>query len=132
MTLATPDHEPSRRAPPGVIDPAGVARREAALIEVVRQHPGATLLELVEAAGGSRGAIVDRLRRLAARGAVEKIAGGGWRLAEGEPVAPEFELEPEADRPEPEPAPAHPRWIRNVNDYLRVESDVRDRPMRFG
>ena len=38
----------------------------------------------------------------------------------------------DALRDRPAPAPAHPRWIRNVNDYLRVESDVRDRPIRFG
>jgi hypothetical protein len=68
------------RAPIGVIDPLGVARREAALIEVLRARPGATLPEIAEVAEGSRGAVIDRLKRLAARGAVVKIA-GHWRLA---------------------------------------------------
>ena len=72
-------------APIGVVDPAGVARREAALLEVLRTRPGAALGAIAEAAGHTRSATADRLRRLAARGAVVKVA-GRWRLAGEEPV----------------------------------------------
>jgi hypothetical protein len=46
MTLAAPLCPPR-----GVIDPVGVARREAALIEALRARPGAALGEIAEAAG---------------------------------------------------------------------------------
>ena len=113
MTLATPDLQTPLRAPPGVIDPAGVARREAALIEVLRARPGAALHAIADAAGHTRSATADRLRRLAARGAVVKVA-GRWRLA-GEEVD-----EPgEAAMPEPEPEDLS-RWLRPISRYLRV------------
>jgi DNA-binding MarR family transcriptional regulator len=75
MTLAT-----LLRAPRGVVDPIGVARRELALIEALRARPGAALGEIAKAAEHTRSATADRLRRLAARGAVVKVA-GRWRLA---------------------------------------------------
>lgn len=46
MTLAT-----VARAPTGVVDPVGVARRELALIEALRARPGAALGAIAEAAG---------------------------------------------------------------------------------
>ena len=107
MTLATPDLQTLRRAPPGVIDPLGVAARELALIEVLRAGPGAALAVIAEAAGHKRSTTADRLRRLADRGAVVKVA-GRWRLAEGEPDSP---VEPTASKPEPE---ALSRWVRPI------------------
>jgi hypothetical protein len=86
MTLA--ELPPPWRAPIGVVDPLGVARRELALIEVLRARPGAALVEIAEAAGHTRSATADRLRRLAARGAVVKVA-GRWRLAGEEPDEPD-------------------------------------------
>jgi hypothetical protein len=80
MTLATPDLQPPLCPPRGVVDPIGVARREAALIEALRARPGATLNEIAEAAGHKRSATADRLRRLAGRGEVVRID-GRWRLA---------------------------------------------------
>jgi hypothetical protein len=72
------------------------------------------------------------LRQLARRGIVEKDATGRWRLTEEEPEPyDDVSVTPEAERLEPEPG-AQSRWIRNVNDYGRVESDIRDRPMRYG
>ena len=113
MTLATPDHEPPRRAPIGVIDPLAVARREAALIEALRARPGAALGEIAQAAGHTRSATADRLRRLAARGAVIKVA-GRWRLAGEEPDEPD-----EAATPKPEPEDPS-RWVRPISRYLRA------------
>ena len=112
MTLAT-----LPRAPPGVIDPLGVARREAALVEALRARPGAALGEIAEATGHNRSAIADRLRRLAARGAVVKVA-GRWRLAGEKPDEPD-----EAATPDPEPEDPS-RWVRPISSYLRqVTSD---------
>ena len=110
MTLAA-----VARAPPGVIDPIAVARREAALLQVVRAHPDATLPEIAEVAEGSRGAVIDRLKRLAARGAVVRVA-GRWRLAGEEPDSP---VEPAALEPEPEPEDLS-RWVRPIGRYLRA------------
>ena len=110
MTLAT-----LPRAPPGVIDPLGVARREAALVEALRARPGAALGEIAEAAGHTRSATADRLRRLAARGAVVKLA-GRWRLAGEEPVPTDSPVEPVALEAEPEDPS---RWVRPIGRYLR-------------
>jgi MarR family len=113
MTLATPDPEPPRRAPVGVIDPIGVARREAALLAVLRARPGAALGEIAEAAGHTRSAAGERLRRLMRRGEVVKVA-GRWRLAGEEPDEPD---EPAAPELEPEDAG---RWVRPIGRYLRI------------
>jgi hypothetical protein len=105
MTLAAPLCPPR-----GVIDPIGVARREVALLQVVCAHPGATLPEIVKIAEGSRGAVIDRLKRLAARGAVVKV-GGRWRLVGEEPEEPA-----EAALPNPEPEDPS-RWVRPIGRY---------------
>jgi hypothetical protein len=121
MTLATPDLQPLQRAPIGVIDPLGVARREAALIEALRARPGAALTALADAAGHTRSATADRLRRLAARGAVEKVA-GRWRLAGEEPAptgGPGESAAQEVERLEPEPEDPS-RWVRPIGRYLRA------------
>jgi transcriptional antiterminator RfaH len=108
MTLAT-----LLRAPRGVVDPIGVARRELALIEALRARPGAALGEIAKAAEHTRSATADRLRRLAARGAVVKVA-GRWRLAGEEPDEPD-----EAALPKLEPADPS-RWVRPIGRYLRI------------
>jgi hypothetical protein len=108
MTLAT-----LLRAPRGVVDPIGVARRELALIEALRARPGAALGEIAKAAEHTRSANADRLRRLAARGAVVKVA-GRWRLAGEEPDEPD-----EAALPKLEPADPS-RWVRPIGRYLRI------------
>ena len=113
MTLATLDPPPSLRAPIGVVDPLGVARRELALIEVLRARPGAALGVIAHAAGHTRSATADRLRRLAARGEVVKIA-DGWRIAGEEPDEPD-----EAAMPKPEPEDPS-RWVRPIGRYLRA------------
>ena len=118
MTLATLDLQPPRRVPPGVVDPIAVARREAALIEALRARPGAALGAIANAAGHTRSATADRLRRLAARGAVVKVA-GRWRLAGEEPDEPDEPAAPEAERLEPEPG-AQSRWVRPIGRYLRA------------
>ena len=101
----------------GVANPVEVLAREAALLEIVRSHPGASTVEIIRAAEGSRGATADRLRRLAARGAIERIA-GRWRVArEDEPGQPKSE--PVA--PEPEPA-ARSGWIKTISAYERKET----------
>ena len=46
-------------------------------------------------------------------------------------------IEPEADRAKPvlrqaQDAPVHARWVKNIDSYVRIDSDARDRPMRFG
>jgi hypothetical protein len=112
MTLAAPLCPPR-----GVIDPVGVARREVALIEALRTRPGAALGALAEAAGHTRSATADRLRRLAVRGAVVRID-GRWRLAGEEPEPDEAAtqnpraLDPGAEDPS--------RWVRPIGRYLRA------------
>ena len=107
MTLAAPLCPPR-----GVVDPIGVARREAALIEVLRARPGASLGEIAGAAGHKRSATADRLKRLAARGEVVKID-GRWRLAGEEPDEPD---EPAMTEAEPEDLS---RWVLPIGRYLR-------------
>jgi hypothetical protein len=126
MTLAPPLCPPR-----GVVDPVGVARREAALLQVVRAHPGATLSEITEIVEGRRGAVIDRLKRLAARGAVERVA-GRWRIVgeedEPEPIASKPELQP--IKPEPEPG-AQSRWVKSLACYERKETTVVE-GLRYG
>jgi DNA-binding Lrp family transcriptional regulator len=122
MTLA--ELPPPWRAPIGVVDPLGVARRELALIEVLRARPGAALVEIAEAAGHTRSATADRLRRLAARGAVVKVA-ARWRLAGEEPDEPDAiggaDLSVPSNAAAPEPEPEDPsRWVRPISRYLRA------------
>jgi hypothetical protein len=121
MTLAAPLC-PLR----GVVDPGVVARREAALIEALRVRPGAALGEIVEAAGHKRSATADRLRRLAARGAVVRIA-GRWRIV-GEEDEPE--PQPELQPIEPEPC-AQSRWVKPLSCYERKETTVVE-GLRYG
>ena len=112
MTLAT-----VVRAPTGVVDPVGVARRELALIETLRTRPGAALGAIAEAAGHKRSATADRLRRLAVRGAVVRVA-GRWRVAGDAPIEPEPEFEENPQRAAYLPS----RWVRPISHYVRIET----------
>lgn len=103
---------------------AEVVAKESALLEALRGHPGASAAELAKQEG--RPSTGDRLRRLASRGAVERVSHGRWRIA-GEP-----EAEPQR-APPAEPEPDDPRrWIRNVNRYVRDSSGEAFHVARFG
>ena len=100
-----------------IVDPINVARKERRLLEALRNHPGATAAVLAEAARDNRAATVERLTRLAVRGAVERVAAGRWGLVDEEPDEPE--LDPRA----PDPGAEDPsRWVRPIGRYLRVET----------
>lgn len=57
---------------------------EQKLIAAMKTHPDLTERALANAADMSRSSAGERLRRLAAAGAVEKGPGGRWRLTRGE------------------------------------------------
>jgi hypothetical protein len=68
----------SPRLPKGPPFNARVADRR--LLAAMRDNPGLSVAALANAAGSSRTAIGERLRRLAAQGAIEKDPAGRWRL----------------------------------------------------
>jgi hypothetical protein len=67
--------------------PTSAKATDRKLIEAMRDNPGLTVVALANAARSSRSATGDRLRRLAASGAIEKDAAGRWRLV-GEKAGP--------------------------------------------
>jgi DNA-binding GntR family transcriptional regulator len=81
-------HFDRRESPPP--RPANGADRQATaffdrqLIEAMRSAPGASVSALGAALGVGRGAIISRVRRLAARGLVRKCRDDHWRVAERE------------------------------------------------
>lgn len=76
--------------------PAAAKAAEQRLLTAMRESPGLSANALANAAGASRSTTGERLRRLAARGAIAKDGAGRWRLA-GE------EASPPAGGPEPRP-----------------------------
>jgi hypothetical protein len=54
---------------------------ERRLLEAMRESPGLSVVALAKAASAGRSAAGERLRQLAARGAIEKDADGRWRIA---------------------------------------------------
>jgi hypothetical protein len=62
-----------------------VKAAERKLLEVMRASSDLTVAALAEASHAGRSATGDRLRRLAARGAVEKDGNGRWKLKKQEP-----------------------------------------------
>ena len=72
----------ARRAKPS---PGQAAEQK--LLAAMRDNPGLSVIALANAAGGSRSAAGERLRQLAARGAIEKDSAGHWRLV-GEAARP--------------------------------------------
>jgi hypothetical protein len=74
---------------------------ERKLLEAMRDNPGLPVIALANAAGSSRSATGERLRQLAARGAVEKDATGRWKLKREESRPPAQGKEPGPQRPSP-------------------------------
>jgi hypothetical protein len=74
---------------------AGKARRgrsplsgkaaERKLLEAMRESPGLSVAALAKAVSAGRSTTGERLRQLAARGAIDKDADGRWRMAGEEP-----------------------------------------------
>jgi hypothetical protein len=117
MMLASPDHEPPRRAPIGVTDPLAVARREGG----AHRSPSRTSWSGLgrDSRSGRAQTIGDR-RPAATVGRSRRGREGcrPMRLAGEEPEEPD-----EATMPKPEPEDPS-RWIRPIPRYLRqVTSD---------
>ena len=72
---ATPDNALSKRT------------AELRLLEAMRASPGSSVSGPAKAAAANRASTRERLQQLAARGKVEKDAGGLWRLKAEEPEA---------------------------------------------
>jgi hypothetical protein len=64
------------------------ATRERALLEVMRDHPEAGVVQWVKATRCDKSAVSMRLGRLAKRGIVERDGNGRWRLAGVNPTMP--------------------------------------------
>jgi hypothetical protein len=64
------------------------AAREQALLEAMRDHPEAGVVQWAKATRCDKSAVSMRLGRLAKRGAVERDHNGRWRLAGGNPTMP--------------------------------------------
>ena len=82
-------------------NPAHARAAERRLLAAMRDHPGASVEKLAEAAGAGRSTCGERLRRLAAQELIEKDANGHWRVKAEEP-------RPSAPREEPRPTMASP------------------------
>jgi hypothetical protein len=75
---------------------------ERKLLGALRDNPNLSERAVANAAGVSRATAAERLRALADRGAIEKGAGGRWRL-KGEETARQ---PAQGDQPDPPPAPS--------------------------
>ena len=65
-----------------------VSAREQALLEAMRDHPEAGVVQRAKATCCDKSAVSMRLGRLAKRGVVERDGNGRWRLAEANPTMP--------------------------------------------
>jgi hypothetical protein len=70
---------------PGVEESAA---RERALLEAMRDHPEAGVVQWAKATRCDKSVVSMRLGRLAKRGVVERDGNGRWRLAGGNPTMP--------------------------------------------
>jgi hypothetical protein len=70
---------------PGVEESAA---RERALLEAMRNHPEAGVVQWAKTTRCDKSAVSMRLGRLAKRGVVERDGNGRWRLAEANPTMP--------------------------------------------
>jgi hypothetical protein len=70
---------------PGVEESAA---RERALLEAMRDHPEAGVVQWAKATRCDKSAVSMRLGRLAKRGVVERDGNGRWRLAGANPTMP--------------------------------------------
>ena len=64
------------------------AAREQALLEAMRDHPEAGVVQWAKATHCDKSAVSMRLGRLAKRGVVERDGNGRWRLAAANPTMP--------------------------------------------
>jgi hypothetical protein len=64
------------------------AARERALLEAMRDHPEAGVVQWAKATRCDKSAVSMRLGRLAKRGVVERDGNGRWRLAGANPTMP--------------------------------------------
>jgi hypothetical protein len=85
---ATPGNGPDTHPPPGAATPAKARPSEALakdkeqkLLAAIQANPGLSATALARASAAAKATVQDRLKRLAARGAIEQDAGGRWRLA---------------------------------------------------
>ena len=75
--------------PPGFKPREGESEaRERALLEAMRDHPEAGVVQWAKTTHCDRSGVSMRLGRLAKRGAVERDGNGRWRLAEANPTTP--------------------------------------------
>ena len=65
-----------------------LAARELALLEAMRDHPEAGVVQWAKATRCDKSAVSMRLGRLAKRGTVERDGSGRWRLAGANPTTP--------------------------------------------
>jgi hypothetical protein len=82
----TPRSRSSRRH--GVQPTVESAAREQALLEAMRDHPEAGVVQWAKATHCDKSAVSMRLGRLAKRGIVERDGAGRWRLAGANPTMP--------------------------------------------
>jgi hypothetical protein len=73
-----PPAKAERRALPTAADARAAERK---VLAAMTAHQGATVATLAQAVGAGRSSTGERLRGLAARGAIEKDGDGHWRLA---------------------------------------------------
>jgi hypothetical protein len=64
------------------------AAREQALLDAMRDHPGAGVIQWAKATRCEKTAVSMRLGRLARRGVVERDGEGLWRVAGANPTPP--------------------------------------------
>ena len=83
-----PSRSPSNRRrgfKPGAEE---LAARERALLESMRDHPEAGVVQWAKTTRCDKSAVSMRLGRLAKRGVVERDGNGRWRLAGANPTTP--------------------------------------------
>ena len=65
-----------------------MSAREQALLEAMRDHPDAGVVQWAKTTRCDKSAVSMRLGRLAKRGVVERDGNGRWRLAAANPTMP--------------------------------------------
>ena len=76
---------PARGSGPSVQE---ASASEQALLEAMRDHPEAGVVQWAKATRCDKSSVSMRLGRLAKRGVVERDGNGRWRLAEANPTMP--------------------------------------------
>jgi hypothetical protein len=107
VTLAT-------HRPVGVKNPALVAAKERALLDIVTDRPGLRAFEIAPLALEPAAATMSRLNRLGDRGLIERMSDHRWYLSGAAPDANVPEEIAERARPPFDPS----RWVQHVDFYL--------------